>query len=102
MSRKRTDLIRLRSGELIRINPEPLIRVRGNRQPSRYREDPTKVQRFRRRERGRQLHRTKSVSTLFLWFVLGFCACAIHPVLTFLMWGCAVWNLVDSVLHPDG
>lgn len=101
MSRRRPDFIQV-GNKLIRVIPEPLVPVRTHRPPSRYREKPTKIQRYHRRERGRQYYRSKTVSHLFLWFVIGFCACAIHPALTFLIWGWAVWKLVDSVLHPDG
>ena len=97
---KRTQLIRLRDGSLIRVQAEqlqqPLVEYEQE-----YEEEyrlPARQRPQRIREQPRKRNEQHPISMFFLFLFVGFCACSIHPVLTFLLWGFGVLHLLNGLL----
>lgn len=90
-------LARLRDGTLVRVHVEPidqeLIYQQDEYDPP-ARQWPDIPHRRRMAKRNGE----HPISMFFLFLFVGFCACGIHPVITFLLWGVGVLELIKAAL----
>lgn len=95
---KRTQLARLRDGSLVRVQVEqreepPIVYQQEYSRPARRSHQP--IRHYDAPQRTGQ----HPISMFFLFLFVGFCACAIHPVCTFLLWGFGVLHLINGLLR---